>query len=205
MAISNSLGISEVGIISHDGDGDFLGRKIIATDGIFIENGNGVKGDLKLSIVKATTKTLGVVKLANKEDVIHRIADPSHVINLPALESHLAIPYFWAYFIAKGTSVEFINGYNLGKEHLTSKEGSFFVSKESKNPPYKITSAIFCNVWSSKEPGITCQYSAQARASFTVGDVKRQGLQIKISLFLNSSPYKGSVPINIQVFSLGHC
>lgn len=205
MAINNSLGISAVGIISHDGEGGFLGRKITATDGISVENSNGVNGDLKLSITKATTTTFGTVKLVDQKDVIQRIADPSRVINLLGLESHLAIPYFWGYFIAKKTSIEFVNGYNLGKEHIVFKNGSYFVSKGSKKPSFKVTSAIFCNVWSSKEPEITCRYSADAGQSFTVNGIEKKGLQVKISLFLNASPYEGSDPINVQVFSLGHC
>lgn len=50
MAINNSLNISESGIITHDGKGDFQGRKIVATNGLSVKNGNGIQGDLELGI-----------------------------------------------------------------------------------------------------------------------------------------------------------
>lgn len=208
MAVNNPLNISETGIITHDGEGDFLGRSIISENGLSIQNGDGVIGDIKILGVNATTQSSGVVKLADRKEIDQNIAPPDSVLTVDSLKSFFIQPFFWVCFNIDKKNHKyiptFISGYNIGPESLRSDGSDFFVFKESSSlsmPPPIICSG-FCNecpyTWK-----VNCVYSVQLGVKHEQTQAK--GIEIKIFPLFNASMYTAYsyYPITIYVLSLG--
>lgn len=201
MPINNSLNLSEAGIITHDGKGDFLGRKIIGTNGISVKNQDGIAGDLQLSVEHATTTTAGVVQLADEEMI--KQGDPnssSHVLSVACLKSLPTMPYLWVYFKVEGEKITLLNGYNMRGKSLYKQGGNYFITLKGL-PKSEINMPVFCNAWSVEKPTITWRCFTTVVEKEISSSVSRKDPSIQISIFLNGSLYTGPCPVTIQVVS----
>lgn len=118
MNTNNSQSIANPGIVICNGEGDFFGRTLSVSNGLSIENSDGIKGDLTLSGINATTSTKGVVTLADAAAVLQ--GSKEAVVTPNSMNYHPGIVQAWM-VIKISEKIEVMGSYNCELDEKKKK------------------------------------------------------------------------------------